>query len=444
MSDVPEPIQWEQGMLLTPRHFLELGGRYEILQQDFAIAQNPLAWGVVHFEYDRRKLASGSVEITDLKVIMPDGTFISANQNDLESLSLNLSRKNVNELFLAIPRQRAFGWQGDHARYEPSRKLSGHADSIPRLRPILQLFDERPPARFVYIQLMRVKFGAAYENDFEPPRITVGSSKLAAVCVNVVESIRGKIRILIPQIRNSEQCQSDLAGFSRFSSLRARLQSLAAGLPVLETLLQASENCHPFSLYLALCSIAGHVAPMSGDLEPPDFRNKYRYDHYELLECFREIGNFICKSIDDGVPEDWELFSFEFKDGGFRLDARKELAIYDVTGQRWPVFVIGLLPSAGQSPAEVVEWGRNCVIANSGDDLHSHLSNRTTGAKREYLPNPPDPAPPPGWLMFAIDQKSPLDLTQPLQLAGAAGARPPQRADLYVRRSEKRRQDSKG
>jgi type VI secretion system protein ImpJ len=441
MSEVPAPIQWDQGMLLTPKHFLELAGRYEMLQQSFAIAQSPLAWGVVRFEYDRDKLASGRVEITDLEAVMPDGTFITTNEDDRESLGLNLSKKQVSELFLAIPRQRDFSWQGDHARYKSSRKGSSEGNSIPRLRPILQLFDERPPARFVYIQLLRVTFGAKYVNDFEPPRISAGSSELAAVCTNVVESIRGKIRILIPQIRSGEQSQGDLAGFIHFSSLNARLQSLVAGLPVLEMLLQASDRCHPLSLYLALCSIAGQVAPMSGDLEPPDFRNTHRYDHYELLKCFRELGKFICKSIDDGIPEDWDRFSFEFKDGGFRLEARRELANYAAGDQRWPVFVVGLLPSADQSPGSIVEWGRNCVIANSGDDLHAHLNNRTTGAKREYLSNPPDPAPPPGWLLFAIDKESSLNLSQPLQLAGTAGARPPQRADLYVRKAQRKQQD---
>ena len=41
---IPDPVQWDQGLLLTPRHFLELAGRYERLQQETALLQ-PFAWG---------------------------------------------------------------------------------------------------------------------------------------------------------------------------------------------------------------------------------------------------------------------------------------------------------------------------------------------------------------------------------------------------------------
>jgi type VI secretion system protein ImpJ len=447
MSQVPQPIQWDQGMLLTPKHFLELAGRYEMLQQDLAVKPHPQSWGVIRFDYDRDKLASGTVEITELLAIMPDGTLVAVAPKDAEPLRLDISGKDNTEVFLGIPRKREFKWKGENARYEGSQAVSGDG-SIPRLRPILRLFDKEPPASWISIRLLKVALDIRYGNDFEPPRIIVGSSGLKRTAAKIVELLRGRIRILIRQIARSNQFQGDLAGFRHFLSLESRLRSLVAGLPVLEATLQASEQCHPFTLYLALCSVAGEVAPMAGNPEPPDFGTKYPYDHSDPLRCFKGVSQYIRESVEYGVPQDWDRFTFEFKEGGFRLAAQPELATYPGDDEHWPSFVIALLPSAQalaapsstveQSQGATIEWGRNCVIASAGEDIKKHLRDRTLGARRELLENPPDLPTPPEWVLFGISKDSKLNLSLPLQLEGTKGAHPPQRADFYVRRPRDR------
>src|SRR5579875_3646847 len=79
---IPDPIYWSQGMLLTPRHFLELGGRYEMMQQRMATVQ-PSSWGVLRLRYDQTSLAKGIVDIAELEAVMPDGTLVQASEGEI-------------------------------------------------------------------------------------------------------------------------------------------------------------------------------------------------------------------------------------------------------------------------------------------------------------------------------------------------------------------------
>jgi hypothetical protein len=117
---------------------------------------------------------------------------------------------------------------------------------------------------------------------------------------------------------------------------------------------------------------------------------------------------------------------------GFCLDPVETLAHGSYSGSRWPSLVIGLRVGPGQERHRILEWGERCLIATGG--IGAKLQNRTLGAGRELWVDPPDLAPPPGVLLFALSKDHALDLAQALHLVGDP-ARPAE-ATLYVRRSQ--------
>lgn len=423
INEIPDPVQWDQGMLLTPQHFLELAGRYEMLQQNMAMLQ-PFNWGVLRFEYDKTRIGGGSVVVRELEAVMPDGTFISAAEEDIEPLTLDKSQHATQSVYLAIPAQRNFSWNGSAARYQLSRARKGGAGAIPRLRPILHLRNELPPPRFVSIPLLRLEFTTEFVNRFEPPWIAVPrSSEVFTLCSGVASLIRGKIGFLTAQINSPGQ---SLTGVPE---LRDRLRNLVSGLPVLEALLHAGQ-CHPFALYTSLCSIAGHVSLMARDLTPPSFQP---YNHCDLLTCFGEVADFIDAAINYGVSEHWSPFRFSVSKEGFRLEPVAALAHYKISEMRWPSLVIGLRVGAGQDKRHILEWGERCLIATG--DVMTKRENRVRGAGRHLWADPPDLAPPAGVHLFAIDKDDrSLDLEDVLHLVGDSPL--PAEALLYVRQSQ--------
>src|SRR5579864_4096323 len=70
--DIPEAIQWHEGMLLTPEHFQQMNLRTEMLV-GYSLGCTPYLWGVRQFQWDANLLASGLFAVTALEALMPDG-----------------------------------------------------------------------------------------------------------------------------------------------------------------------------------------------------------------------------------------------------------------------------------------------------------------------------------------------------------------------------------
>src|SRR5215469_18608130 len=83
-QDIPEAIQWHEGMLLVPEHFQQMNARLEMLA-GYGLSCSPYQWGVRRFEYDANLLASGLVSVTELEAVLPDGLVVNiAEPGDLK------------------------------------------------------------------------------------------------------------------------------------------------------------------------------------------------------------------------------------------------------------------------------------------------------------------------------------------------------------------------
>ena len=58
--DIPDSIQWHEGLLLTPQHFQQLSLRQEALLQYVASTIAPFNWGVRYLKIDPASLAAGT------------------------------------------------------------------------------------------------------------------------------------------------------------------------------------------------------------------------------------------------------------------------------------------------------------------------------------------------------------------------------------------------
>ena len=75
--DLPEAIQWSEGMLLRPHHFQQATLRQESLLYYHAALIAPFHWGVRHLKIDEVLLVDGGFRVLELEAVMPDGLVVS-------------------------------------------------------------------------------------------------------------------------------------------------------------------------------------------------------------------------------------------------------------------------------------------------------------------------------------------------------------------------------
>ena len=94
--EIPDAIQWHEGLLLTPQHFQQLSSRHEALVQYGTSLVSPFCWGVRRFKYQQISLTPGKFRVLQLEAVMPDGLVVVHGLPNLErdgALEIDLSEK---------------------------------------------------------------------------------------------------------------------------------------------------------------------------------------------------------------------------------------------------------------------------------------------------------------------------------------------------------------
>lgn len=97
---------WNEGALLSPQQFQQQSEWESFRSTGVAALASPFAWGVERAEFDERLLGSGLLQITRLRLWLPDGTLVDTGTSDLppEPRELELSqRSDVVTVMLALP-----------------------------------------------------------------------------------------------------------------------------------------------------------------------------------------------------------------------------------------------------------------------------------------------------------------------------------------------------
>ena len=400
--EIPEAIQWHEGLLLTPQHFQQLSLRQEALLQYVSAGIAPFSWGVRYFKVDQASLVGGTLRVLEVEAVMPDSLVVSCGARRGEELQVDLTpyaeamKERPVAVHLAVAAREADAiTRGDLTRYD-SVEGDPVADEntgegglrIPRLRPRLSLLvTDAPPKKYVSFPLVKVAYRdeAFGLTDFIPPALSVPrQSPLGVMCSAVARRLREKAASLADRLRGAS------AGGRGFDfETENLLRSLITPLPVLEGVINTGVS-HPYQVYLALLSVAGHVAVMGRSPVPPLLPP---YDHNDLRATFEQALNFINPKIDEGVSSPYTPYPFRYEEGAYSL-------LFDGAwaGRR---LLLGMRGQPGMSEQEVVRWGQECLIG-SRSRMQRMRETRILGARRAPVGADEAFAPPRGVVLFSL------------------------------------------
>ena len=439
-DEIPQAIQWHEGMLLSPQHFQQSSWRQEMLVQYSMLLTAPYGWGVRRLALDTKLLPGGTVRVLDLEAVLPDGTLISHRPAEGHELSIDLTaddslpRQADVTVYLTLPARQSGRFKGGLARYEAvegdsvADENTGEGEiRIPVLRPRVSLAaGNTPPPKYVSMPIARVRFAdeACAQTDYIAPALAAPPhSPLGELCGDVAARLREKAMHVSEQVR----APSAVLDMPLLMENRGRMQCLVAGLPLFEALL-SSGTAHPLPLYLALCGVAGQLASLGPSLLPPVFSP---YNHNDLRASFQEVVNYALRMANEGVPETYTALPFQLKDRMFSL-------MFDGA---WLTrrLVLGMRTSTGATEKETIAWGEECLIG-SESMIGLMRNKRIRGSQREFVEKDQELVPVRGVVLFALRADAefikPGEALQILNFSERGRASSPLEIVLYVKRGE--------
>lgn len=401
-GEIPEAIQWHEGLLLTPQHFQQLSLRQEALLQYVWAGMAPFGWGVNVYEPDEDSLREGKLTVTRVEAVMPDSLVVSYDASrDRGELSVQLKAEEMTEgpvtIHLAVPRRQTGTLARDELRRYESVEGEPVADeeapgdggvSIRRLRPRLSLLraKDAPPEKYVSFPIARVshrKDAFVLEPDFIPPTLRVArTSRLGRLCGLTARNLREKAGWLADQLKSAggepavpgyaaENNQHGLATENRLRRLETekKLRSLAIPLPALEDVLMTGAS-HPYQVYQALLSVVGHVSLLGLRPLPPPLPP---YDHDDLYATFKHALTLIESKLSEGVSPEFTAHTFRREGDYYSLMFKAEWAERRL--------LLGMQARHGMTLKEVARWAAGCKIG-ARSEMSRLLNTRTSGAQR--------------------------------------------------------------
>ncbi|HEX5603225.1 MAG TPA: type VI secretion system baseplate subunit TssK [Pyrinomonadaceae bacterium] len=395
--EIPDAIQWHEGLLLTPQHFQQMSSRHEALVQYGNLMVSPFGWGVRRFKHHAISLPAGKLRVLELEAVMPDGLVVVHGRQGPErdgvlEIDLAAHAEHMGHggalVHVAVPAR--LNGNGDSARYEPFKGglvadeiSAGKPRPIHRLKPRLSLHvGDKVPGDHLGFPLARVIYrdsSFTFDENFIPPLLAVpikatdgdassiAAQRLGEMCSEMAQRVRKRAMYLADEARTPSASHR----FGGALEIRTLMHSLVGALPGFEAVLQ-SGCAHPYLVYVALCNMAGQLAVLGTEMVPPAFNC---YEHNDLYATFRPVLDFIDRSMDQGVPVSYKTFPFRYHEGAYELRfegtwMKKRLAI-------------GMKGERGMSEAEVVRWGESCLIG-SQNRIDLLKANRVRGASRKH------------------------------------------------------------
>ncbi|MBI4388677.1 MAG: type VI secretion system baseplate subunit TssK [Nitrospinae bacterium] len=435
--DIPESIQWHEGMLLSPQHFQQLVLRQERLLHYQIGANNPFCWGVRHLKIDQSLLVNGAFRVLELEAILPDGLVISHNTMGSGDLTLDL-KEYADEMqqapvtvHLVVPALKAGEavFKGDLARYDSlegnvvADENTGESElRVPRLKPRLSLLvAEHPPHKFAALPLAKVGYSneSFSLTDFIPPALSVSpQSPLGSMCSMIAKRLREKAVFLSYEVL----APSSTSGMPMVLETKTLIQAMVSSLPLFEGILSTGVS-HPYHLYLGLCSLVGNLAAL-GPLIPPVLPP---YNHNDPRTAFEQAQKYIFRMLDEGIQEAYTAIPFYFEEEMFG-------ARFDAAWMNKPTYV-GVRGQVGMSEKEVIDWVDKCWIG-SNSRIQSMRDKRILGPERKRVERVEELVPARGVILFSlkIDSKYVVP-DEPLQIYNTTSVGPrPSEVVLYIKK----------
>lgn len=381
---LPEPLQWSEGMLLSPQHFQQQEIHLQAQLHQRLAGLSPHATGLRHLRLDLANLVKGQLSVEECDAVMPDGLplvfradnyppALGVRPPSLNPLVIDLGKEGVKQgekvrVVLGVPpRVGARDWISTSIRrHEPLKPQTtldenlGTGDVlVERQRVKLQLFiDPKLPAGYVGLPLCEVELRDGYQlTAFHPP-----SLRLAACEFLAERSLLQRFRALRTTMH---ACLDLLIGApaadlpDQWSTLGAEAQAnlrvareIAGCLPLIDGML-VDPLCAPSQAWPLLLHVAGRVSAIGTDPRPPSL---VPYWHQDAEPQFDKLLQHIERKL-AMADSAWQMLYFE-REGEYRFSIGLPL---DLGSEP---LLIELRPVGAQTPEHLLQWLRESRIGS--------------------------------------------------------------------------------
>lgn len=363
-GDAIYPVAWFEGLQLLPQHFQCADSRMEHLLHRNALGSSPYHWGVDRLVFDEIALSSGKLRVLEAMGQFPDGLvfdFVAGEHGALEYDFGSVLRDGVLRIALAVPVSSYRDGPSSVRRFHQhfGAPVADRSDPdekavIGRLRPNLSLqIWKRDEGHHVQLPLVEVAVSGAtfMVTGYHPPAIRLIRGSAAQDCAT-----RAALRLRAAANLVKGQSVPDQLPLQYSNGQGWILSCLVSGLVTLDNLL-ADDATHPRELHLALCAVAGSLAPLAGCV-PPCFP---AYDHLDPGASIERLVSFVL----DNVPtlrmaeRLWIEIPFATSDDGFCR------ALLPAEYTRSTVAVL-LTLTQPDVDGQVSEWLKTALISTEG------------------------------------------------------------------------------
>lgn len=402
IQPIQQPVQWFEGMMLSPQHFQQNHIYIEQLMFHQLQRVAPFYYGILNLSFDMTNLSSNQVLVKQLDAIMPDGTVVNYNESNEDSspleqrelLSYSLDNLNKEKLgksfyiYLAVAKQSNVisGSQDELKRYDSInagrvRDLndSSNVADVVRLRTKLQLLTQSELSEnYSYLPILKLEKGN--NDEFNVANYTPASLAFAPLASRSPNQsdLWKEVSLRIAKLRKqaSERLtylnDQSASGQSMSYLQKLDIHFITQHLPSLKVMLN-SHKAHPFEVYLALINVVTGMSILQDDILPVDYSD---YKHEHLYSSFMPLLHNI-----DNIIEKLEL-NFEVQALTFNKNEchyTSPLSLHTNDAELMLAFKL----SAGVSRGQLEQWIKSAFICDS-TKLDSLWEQRINGAKRVH------------------------------------------------------------
>lgn len=399
----PLRVVWSEGLLMSPQHLQQQDLYHERLVGARLDGLEPLNWGVLKVEIDRRALESGQVRVSALTAVLPDGLVIDCDSGDPE---LPPSRpveghfphtQDVLEVYVGVPRERDgvsnYGEsQGGRTRFvvhnRPVPDLTGEGSSLEvsfGQRNLSVIFGDEPRDDFEYLkiaELCRDASGNLALNDpYVPPVLRIEASPF------ILAGMRRLLRLMSTRRRSLAEAarergdatvEYNAADITRFLLLNA----VNTYLPVLNHLVDMPE-VPPRTAYTWMLALAGQLSTFSASFDPATLP---KFNYNDLRSTFEPLFARITELLQATVKEHYVSMALDGREDGMYLGQLTDDRIIGCSK-----YLLGIRSAIAEQ--EVANTLPRLSKMASWGDINSILSAATPGASVEVTFRPPPEIP---------------------------------------------------
>lgn len=409
---------WHEGLLLGPHHFQQWDNYHEGLLNSRLASLAPHGWGVLDLGINREAIANGSFELTNCRVVLPDGLLLDVPHTDgappARPINPHFGHDAARlDVYLAVPAYLPGAANFQRNGSEPGPVLRYSQD-------VGNVFDETTGENEREIKLarsnLRLLFGSEKGLDgysalkiAEVMRTTTGQLSLsetfvppaliAAASPWLQNTLRQLIEVLVTKSSTlGERRRQSGSGAADFTALDAPnfwlLHTVNSALPRLTHLFN-TRVVHPERLYYELIKLAGELMTFDINRHPKDV---VLYNHEDLYKTFKDLTGAIREMLELVIPTRCVTIALEAE--------RESLYVGSVQDERLLAdaeFYLAVR-SLAISDATLIDGVPRTVKIASHGDINKIIGAAVPGIALRHVSPPPASIPVrPRYQYFALD-----------------------------------------